>query len=268
MIDLNAHSDDILSRFKAGEGLTSIARSYSVYEQRIRNLITKLTGETPKRIYSGDPDYFKVIDTHLKAYFLGFIAGDGCVTGVRRTLTITLNSKDICILEKFCEEIGSARGPYDLGSKNQVRFTHTSAGMADNLSQYGIGPRKSLTMEDFISEVPEQFRNSAILGLFDADGCISVRDAPYKDHFHRKQAVQIRCTVPVALAVVKESQVDSYHLSMKDAIPNLAISSLSNVRKFYAFIYKDCPFFLKRKHDKFLPILDLAQTISSPSVSS
>lgn len=268
MIDLNTHSDDILSRFKAGEGLTSIARSYSVYEQRVRNLITKLTGEAPKRAYAGDPDYFKVIDTHLKAYFLGFIAGDGCVTGVRRTLTITLNSKDICVLEKFCEEIGSTRGPYDLGSKNQVRFTHTSTGMADNLSQYGIGPRKSLTMEDFISKVPEQFRNSAILGLFDADGCISVRDVPYQDRFHRKQSVQVRCTEPVALAIVRESEVDSYNLSMRDAIPNLAISSLSNVRKFYAFIYKDCPFYLKRKHDKFLPILDLAQTISSPSVSS
>lgn len=268
MIDLNDYHEDILARYNSGEGLTSIARSYSVYEQRIRNYIIKHTGSVPKKPYSGNPNYFENIDTHLKAYFLGFIAGDGCVTGVRRTLTITLNAKDISVLEKFCEEIGSERGPYDLGIKNQVRFTHTSKGMADNLAKYGVGPRKSLTMEDFISKIPEQFRNSAILGLFDADGCMIVRDAPYKTWSHRKQSVQIRCTEPVALAIVKESRIDSYHLSKRDAIPNLAISSLDNVCKFYHFIYKDCPFFLYRKHDKFLSTLDLAQTISSPSVSS
>lgn len=268
MIDLNLYLDDILTRYSSGEGLTSIARSYDVYEQRIRNLVTKHTGSTPKKPYAGDPDYFKVIDTHLKAYFLGFIAGDGCITGVRKTLTITLNSKDVCVLEKFCEEIGSERGPYDLGMKNQVRFTHTSKGMSDNLETYGIGPRKSLTMEDFISKVPEQYRNSAILGLFDADGSFTVRDVPYKTTSHRKQAVQIRCTEPVALAIVRESHVTSYHLSTRDAIPNIAISSLNNCVRFYKYIYKDCPFFLSRKHDKFLSTLDLAQTISSPSVSS
>ena len=268
MINLDEFHDDILARYKAGEGLTSIARSYSVYEQRIRNYVTKHTGSIPKKPYSGDPTYFETIDTHLKAYFLGFIAGDGCVTGARRTLTITLNVKDVCVLEKFCEEMGSERGPYDLGMKNQVRFTHTSKGMADNLAKYGIEPRKSLTMEDFISKIPEQFRNSTILGLFDADGSIVVRDVPYKTWSHRKQAVQIRCTEPVALAIVRESGIDSYHLSKRDAIPNLAISSVSNVCKFYHFVYKDCPFYLERKHDKFLSTLDLAQTISSPSVSS
>ena len=267
MLDLNEFKDDILSRYLSGDKLSHIAKHYGVYEQRIRNLVTKHTGSVPRRPYPGNPNYFEEIDSHLKAYFLGFIAGDGCITGARRTLTITLNSKDICVLEKFCEEIGSERGPYDLGMKDQVRFTHTSPGMADNLAKYGIVPRKSLTMDDFLSKVPEDFRNSAILGLFDADGSFTLRYAPYRGTTHQKQAVQIRCTEPVALSIVKESGVSSYHLSKIDAIPNLAISSLDNCRKFYSYIYKDCPFFLKRKHDKFLPILDQAQTISSSPVS-
>lgn len=255
MIDLNTHRDFIIEQYHLHTSLTHIARDLGVYEQRIRNFIKRELGVSPRKPYSGDPEYFRVIDSHEKAYYLGFIAGDGCITGIRNTLTITLNKKDVSVLEGFASSIGSERGPYLLSTKDQVRFTHTSKGMVSSLAQYGIGPRKSLTLEDFISKVPSEFRNSAILGLFDADGCIVVRNVPYKNTYHRKQAVQIRCTEEVALCVVRETGVDSYHISKRDAIPNLSISSLSNVLKFYEYVYRDCPVFLERKRCKFLPLL-------------
>lgn len=265
MIDLNQHREFILSEYKLNPSLSRIAKLLGVYEQRVRNFIKRELGETPRRAYAGNPEYFRVIDSHEKAYFLGFIAGDGCVTGPRKTLTISINARDVFILEQFCKQLGSERGPYPLGTDNQVRFTHTSKGMAECLALYGIGERKSLDLTDFISKVPEQFRNSAILGLFDADGSICVRNVPYKSTFHIKQSVQIRCTEEVALSIVKHSGVSSFHLSKRDSIPNLSISSLDNVIKFYNYVYKDCPIYLLRKHDKFLPLLGQAQTISSPS---
>ncbi len=54
-----------------------------------------------KKIYN--ENYFETIDSEDKAYFLGFIFADGCVTNdskkYRYQLTLKLHSKDVGILE-------------------------------------------------------------------------------------------------------------------------------------------------------------------------
>ena len=54
-------------------------------------------------------NYFETIDSEDKAYFLGFIFADGCVTNdpkkYRYQLTLKLHSKDVGILEKFIKSI-------------------------------------------------------------------------------------------------------------------------------------------------------------------
>jgi hypothetical protein len=50
-------------------------------------------------------DYFEIIDTPEKAYFLGFIFADGCLIDnpkeYRYKLNIKIHSKDEDILKKF-----------------------------------------------------------------------------------------------------------------------------------------------------------------------
>ena len=61
------------------------------------------------RKYTLDESYFSKIDTHEKAYWLGFIAADGYVSNNNRYGTkyigITLNANDIEHLYKFKEAI-------------------------------------------------------------------------------------------------------------------------------------------------------------------
>lgn len=218
-----------------------------------------------------DSEYFQNIDTPIKAYLLGFILGDGCLSGTNRRypfLTITLNKKDRVILEKLKEETKYSGKIYEL-SRDQVRIVICHKSITEGLIKHGVEPRKSLTMPNILPLVQEEFRTPLILGLFDADGSCLVRDATYfntarqKIYTNRKQAVQIRVTEAMAYAIIEHLGIKTYHVSTKDAIANLTISSKSEFTKFFNSVYTSCDFYLERKYEKFLPIVREDQTISS-----
>ena len=52
--------------------------------------------------YKYDINYFEVIDTEEKAYWLGFIYADGCISNDnKQQLIIELCKQDKIVLEKF-----------------------------------------------------------------------------------------------------------------------------------------------------------------------
>ena len=73
-----------------------------------------------KRPNQGNVRYFQNCDTHLKAYFLGFIAADGCLLNNGKnsiSLSITLSEVDRNLLNKLKEEIGCEHRIYDIRGK-------------------------------------------------------------------------------------------------------------------------------------------------------
>lgn len=50
-----------------------------------------------------DVDYFKIIDSPKKAYWLGFICADGCIYKNGGKLTLMVKDKEIC--DKFKSDI-------------------------------------------------------------------------------------------------------------------------------------------------------------------
>lgn len=130
------------------------------------------------RIYTLNQDFFKIIDTEGKAYVLGLIATDGCVYG--NTVTIELKRSDKEILEKVSILINSNKpimnslhldkrtGLYHEGAK----ITFISDKLVDDLKQYNIGPKKSLTLQINLSSIPKQFHKDFWRGSLDGDGAI------------------------------------------------------------------------------------------------
>lgn len=99
--------------------------------------------------------YFSKIDTEEKAYWLGFIAADGCVferPNCGSTLSFSLNIKDRGHLEKFLKDIKSSalikeKSGSGYGENTLIAsLTINSTQLVNDLKKYGIVPKKSLVL--------------------------------------------------------------------------------------------------------------------------
>ena len=141
-----------------------------------RGLIKRNRENPTQRKYTVDHGYFDQIDTPEKAYWLGFIAGDGCIRG--GALVVGLAERDSGHLERFAEALRSnapirhnnhvARGKSHPAAVLRV----TSWRLVESLAGKGIQPGKTFSLEPWdgpASLMPHYWR-----GLVDADGSIGI----------------------------------------------------------------------------------------------
>lgn len=127
-------------------------------------------------------NYFDIIDTSQKAYFLGLMYADGYISHSTRKngsvyyiMSISLQVQDKSVLEKLRNEMNR---PNELilvktnGKRNpQYRFTVSGEKIHHDLEKHGCIERKSLNLQ-FPTTVPEELMSHFIRGYFDGDGCI------------------------------------------------------------------------------------------------
>lgn len=111
-------------------------------------------------------------DSHFKFYILGLFAADGTI-GINRNskyIDIGLHKKDKVLLEDI-QRIFKTKKPLSR-YKDQLRFTLYSEKLFDLMVEWGIGPRKSLTLE-IAKDIPLEFLPDFLRGVFDGDGSIT-----------------------------------------------------------------------------------------------
>lgn len=123
------------------------------------------------RTYNIDETIFSKINSEEKAYWLGFIFGDGSIDIKRNTLTIKLNIKDKNHLEKF-RLFAKTNKPISKEDKTHcVSLTLVSKLLIKDLLKYNVVPNK--THKDI--SAPNIHQNLLIhfyRGLLDSDGSI------------------------------------------------------------------------------------------------
>lgn len=229
----------------------------------------------------GDIHYFNKIDTYAKAYILGFIAADGALVPATKrptiTLTITVKYEDKAILEFIKSEIGNSHKLLEIRRPSgfdktkiihHIRLTMSNPTLIHDIMKYGILPKKSLTIENIIYNIPVGFRDAFIIGYFDGDGSVHIENKE-TDH---SLYINIRGTKPFLEGICEHLNISKDHIYQHDSIPNLAFANKKDTYRFYQ-CYQYLPFYYKRKHDRFLakinhPSYDKykqGQTISSPT---
>ena len=128
-------------------------------------------------------DYFSEIDTPIKAYVLGLMASDGSIASGSNSVGINLHRKDAAMVELVRDELSpeSALHSYLLAPlpgystwRPVTSFAVRCAQMKADLIKLGITPRKTFTIQ--YPELAPHLENSFILGSFDGDGCLYVRN--------------------------------------------------------------------------------------------
>ena len=136
--------------------------------------------------YTQDDDFFEVIDTEAKAYWLGFIYADGCILEQYRGdrlksmgLEIGLAIVDEGHLEKLRRDLNMTNNVKEKivrlnGKEIKVcRLFVYSTKMCRDLIDKGCHPRKSLTLTFPTREqVPDHLLNHFVRGYIDGDGSI------------------------------------------------------------------------------------------------
>ena len=235
----------------------------------------------------GNIHYFDNIDSYAKAYIVGFIAADGALVNTKTTttLTITIKYEDKAILEFIKSEIGNEHKLLEIKRPSSfdntktihhIRYCISDKNITLALNNLGITNNKSLSMGNIIENIPYKYRDAFIIGYFDGDGSVTIRDGKYpnskgilcKDY---SLYIQIRGTKDFLLGICSHLKIDSSHIHQNDSIPHLSFANKKDTYRFFQ-CYQHLPFYYERKYNKFLQRINhfsydkykQVQTISSP----
>jgi hypothetical protein len=174
---------DVCQRYQEGTNAVALGREFGVSDVAIcgllkrRGIARRGLSECQPKHYPLDRHYFDVIDTEPKAYWLGFLAADGCVT--RGLVNILLSERDGDHLERLRIALGGGPPLRDVpvtaggypGAKPGLRLTIRSIDLFRSLSAHGVVPNKTLILK-WPTTVPYALLGHYLRGYFDGDGCI------------------------------------------------------------------------------------------------
>lgn len=151
--------------------LSALAKEYNVYKDN-------------RRKYSLNENYFEEIDSPDKAYWLGFLEADGCITKDSLHLIFSLQTNDKQTLIKFLNSIES-NAPIKDKTREWKGKTYylssvdiNSVKLCLDLIKLGCTSQKSYTLEPPVLD--EDLIPYWILGYMDGDGSISItKDRKY-----------------------------------------------------------------------------------------
>lgn len=212
--------------------------------------------------FNVNENYFKKIDNEHKAYWLGFLYADGCISESKRkdyikalTMELTLCSEDKHHLEKLNNDLESNYKISDRVIKNKYfanRLSISNTNFCKHLINKGCVQRKSLILTFPTSKIiPNYLIHHFIRGYFDGDGCIHINNDKHrcsvsfvgtKDFLFKIQKILNK---NIGLTMTKLNQK-----SGQEAF-QVQWGGKNNIKKFYNYLYKDATIWLDRKYNKF-----------------
>lgn len=163
----------------------------TLYKYLKKRGVTRSNKENSRR-YDVDHDFFEVIDTEEKAYWLGFLYADGYITrnGSSKHVGLSLGLKDKGHVERFKAAVKATYEVKEIEGNSYgkkimyARLIIISDKMFDDLKSKGVVERKSLILTFPDSDIlPKELEQHFIRGYFDGDGSWSYtgkRDDTYR----------------------------------------------------------------------------------------
>ena len=241
-----------------------IAKIFNVNEKTIKinakkyGLTSKI-GSQGARKHKFNERYFENIDSEEKAYWLGFIAADGCVYKNKQSyrLQINLKGSDIDHLKKFqkaiCSDYKITEKKVGKAQSNTCQLKINSTKMCNDLIKNNIIERKSIIFEPPI--LNKNLMSHFIRGYFDGDGWIT--------SYKRKDSNGYRNEVGIIggkkalnyFINFLPKGFSKYEKYKNDKIIQISGSSIKTISETYNYLYKNATIFLDRKKNVFENIM-------------
>lgn len=249
------NSVDVLEQYTLLKNIHKVAEYFNVSISPIKKIL-KLNGlDITNRRYEVNHNYFDIIDTEEKAYWLGFLFADGYIRERVNgdSLELKLCIKDKNHLELFRESINSNHKIVDsfnnVKYRNKVSRSHMchlamySSKLVESVKSQGIHSRKTFTIQK--PKIEKNLIRHFIRGYFDGDGSFSFN--------HNKHI----CSTNFACAsemfrtfLIDELFENNIKVRWYGDIKLYIYSKIDNL-KFYNYIYENSTIYLERKKEKY-----------------
>lgn len=251
--------NEIIRIYQTGLTKLKVANIMGITQNSVNNILNRRNiAKRDNRKYYCNFDFFEKIDSEEKAYWLGFIVGDGNIH--KNVLHIGVHVDDYDFLCLFNKAIG--------GNHPVVKKTYTSKGKPSQIARIDVVSRKMMTdlfdkgvipnktgrmdMNLTLSKVPKKLQKHFIRGFFDADGSFSLVERNDKMTF-KLGGKGIGFLDPVQKIIVEEANLSLNKLygakQCKDFY-TLAWGGTNHLYKIYLYFYKDTNVCLDRKKTK------------------
>lgn len=154
-----------------------IGFSYAVIRRVLIENNVNISSRKHGKRYRVNDNFFDMIDTEEKAYWLGFITADGNISKSGYAIRINLSAVDVVHIEKFKTAIKSnhkivIKEGTGRSKKPAAFFNIYSKHLWNRLIELGVVPNKSLIIKK-CQEIPSYLESHYWRGLVDGNGGIS-----------------------------------------------------------------------------------------------
>lgn len=258
---------EVILKYQTGNyTCAALAREYNCLGCSIQELLSRrgivIFNDRSKlrRKYSINENYFDVIDTEAKAYFLGLLYADGYNNEKKKIIKISLQEMDVDILEKFNKEIKSNNTLKFIHKKtknhqNQYCLMIYNKRISEKLHELGCIQAKSLILEFPTEEqVPQHLQRHFIRGYFDGDGHFGLSEDGLRYSLSITSTYMFleRVQMIIQNEIGLNSKLFFCNKRYEKSTRALKMSSRLKIAKLLNWLYKDCNFYLQRKYQKYL----------------
>lgn len=200
-------------------------------------------------------NYFEEIDTPAKAFYLGFIAGDGHICEKDNVLFIGLAIKDEQFLIDFLKALDSEHSIYK--KKTFLKKTQkTYEGrvikicrpkIVSDLIKHGVGPNKSKELS-ISPTIPENLVKHFIRGIIDSDGCWSIDKIDNRINCSFLSSIE-SFSVEISNILINKCQLKSVKILPRPGCFETRWCGNIPCKRIYDYLYSDGGPYLQRKYD-------------------
>lgn len=248
-----------------------LAEEYSVNKTSVSRLLQRNGIELRNSRYHFNQDFFDVIDTEEKAYWLGFLYADGYINSKANKVSLRIKDNDAYILEEFAKHLDSNipikyyTHTHQLPNSEKMHTLHyaeltiCNINIKEDLIKHGCFENKTLIL-NFPFHIPQELYRHFIRGYMDGDGCITYGS---KQKCGNRDFKVSFCGTQELLTGIQK--IFGYNKTLtkrwNDNKNNytLDISGNQQVYAFLTVLYDNAIIYLKRKHDRYL---ELKNTLS------
>lgn len=259
------HTDEQLRIYEDGikqllptNSYKEIAKSLGISSKTVWKIV-KACNLMRKNKHKCDSFYFNDIDCLEKAQLLGMLAADGSISSKGNGVALGLQGQDIDYLVHF-KKCLQAEHPITKNIKtDNYKITIADKQLKCDLQKLHIVPNKTYKNLS-LPAMADSFLPAFVLGYFEGDGCIG----SYAKNNTRDNIFMILIQENMANVLKQHmEQLLSIEIKMirKDKCKNnlfvLCVRKTDALIKLYHFLYDGATFVMKRKHDKWLLLMNI-----------